>query len=200
MASLSSAPAPKLALAGLEDLLAVPEEDRRHEIIDGELVRKAMPSAKHGRAQAKLTGKLDPYHRGFREDRPGGWWFLTEVEVLFAPHQIYRPDVAGWRRERLPDVPDEMPLRVYPDWVCEILSPSNAQNDLIQKKGTYQSCQVPHYWLIDPAAETLSVYRWTPEGYLWVLSAGRGERVRAEPFTALEIPVGTFFGEDEPDE
>ena len=67
-----------------EDYLLLPELNRRYEIIDGELVRKAMPSPKHARSQAALTGKLfGPYSRrsGGPPERPGGWWFLTEVEA-----------------------------------------------------------------------------------------------------------------------
>jgi Uma2 family endonuclease len=128
-------------------------------------------------------------------------WFVTEVEVDFAPGQtpaqIYRPDVAGWLRARLPEMPDEVPVRLRPDWVCEILSPSNARHDTIKKKRAYHRFQVPHYWLIDPVQETLTVHRWSADGYVEVLSAERGERVRAEPFDAILLQVGAFFGEDE---
>ncbi len=114
-------------------------------------------------------------------------------------HDVYRPDVAGWRRERLPELPAEAVVAVRPDWVCEILSPSNTRNDLLKKLRIYQRSGVPHYWIVDPMNEILTVHRWATEGYLQVLAAERGERVRAEPFDAIEWPVGMLFGDDPDD-
>ena len=78
-----------------------------------------------------------------------------------------------------------------------VISPSNASNDTVKKKRVYHQRQVPQYWLIDPVQETLSVLRWSPDGYTEVLSAMRGERVKAEPFEAIELQGGVFFGDDE---
>ncbi|WP_438027582.1 Uma2 family endonuclease [Sorangium sp. So ce233] len=114
-------------------------------------------------------------------------------------HEVYRPDVVGWRRERLPELPEKTPILVRPDWFCEVLSPSNTRNDLVKKQRTYQRCQVPHHWIVDPMNEVLTVHRWMQDGYLNVLTAERGERVRAEPFGAIEWSVGVLFGDD-PDE
>ncbi|WP_437815867.1 Uma2 family endonuclease [Sorangium sp. So ce1078] len=86
-----------------------------------------------------------------------------------------------------------------PDWVCEVLSPSNTRNDLVKKLRTYHRCQVPNYWVVDPMNEVLTVHRCMEGGYLNVLTAERGERVRAEPFDAIEWSVGVLFGDD-PDE
>lgn len=83
-----------------------------------------------------------------------------------------------------------------PDWVGEILS-TNRSNDLIKKKRVYHRSGVPHYWIIDPTEEILLVNRWTPDGYVEILSAERGETVRAEPFDAISLQVGIFFGDDE---
>jgi Uma2 family endonuclease len=87
---------------------------------------------------------------------------------------------------------------VRPDWWCEVLSPSNASTDVVKKLRVLHACEVPHYWLVDPDRETLTVLRWTREGYLTALTATREERVRAEPFDAIELHVGVLFG-DEPD-
>lgn len=185
--------------ATLAEFLAIPEEARFHEIVDGELVQKALPSPKHARSQANVVTRVNgPFGRrpGGPPDAPGGWWFLTEAEVLFGDEPL-RPDVAGWRRDRLPEVPDETPLRVIPDWICEVLSTANPTNDTVRKKRIYHRFQVPHYWIVDPRDETLSVYRYTPEGYLEVLAAQRAERVRAEPFTTMELPVSALFGDEE---
>ena len=189
------------APATLADLLAIPAPDRFHEIIDGELVRKAMPSPRHGRSQARLTMRLGgPYDRKPGGKWPGGWMFLTETEVQFEEGQVYRPDIAGWLRARLPELPAETPLLVRPDWVCEIVSPSNERNDVVKKMRAYRRSGVPHYWLIDPIAETLIVYRWTENGYLLVLDAQGEERVNPEPFEAATFSVhGLLEGDDEED-
>jgi Uma2 family endonuclease len=194
-----SSTASKSKRATAADLLAIPEQERFHEIIDGELVRKANPSAEHGDAQSWLAGVLKPsFARRPGGKNPGGWWIMTEVEVRLEDHEIYRPDVVGWRRERVPERPSGNPVAIQPDWVCEVLSASNTRNDTVKKMRVYQRNGVGHYWVVDPVEETLSVYRWTESGYLVALRAERGERVRAEPFEAIELSVGIFFG-DEPD-
>jgi Uma2 family endonuclease len=199
--AMSSAAARKQRCATVADLLAIPEHERFHEIIDGELVQKAMPSIKHGRTQFELSGLLrDPYSRRPGRGGPGGWIFANEVEVLFHETQVLRPDVVGWRRERLPKLPDEAPVAVRPDWVCEILSPSNAYNDTLRKLLIYQRAEVPHYWIIDPLEEVLIVYRWTPEGYLLVVATAGTERVRAEPFPEVELSVHSLVAVEDDDE
>ncbi|KYF85168.1 hypothetical protein BE17_04160 [Sorangium cellulosum] len=180
------------------DLLAIPEAERFHEIIDGDLIRKAVPSWSHGRAQARMITRVsDPYDRPPGRRGPGGWWFVTEVEIELEPDQVYRPDIAGWRRERLAAPPTEFPVRARPDWVCEVLSPSNASNDTVKKLRTYHRCKVPHCWILDPLHETLTVLRWTEGGYLLAATAGRGDRTRAEPFDAIELDVSELFGDEE---
>ena len=180
------------------DLLAIPEAERFHEVIDGELVRKAMPTGPHGRAQSRIASRIGgPFDRRPGGRFPGGWWLVTEVEVELETHEVYRPDVAGWRRERLATLPDAAPITVRPDWVCEVLSASNARNDLVKKMRAYQRVGVPHYWVVDPDVETLTVFRWTAQGFLLVLAAERSERVRAEPFDAIELFVGALFGDDD---
>ncbi len=184
--------------ATLADLLAIPEQARFHELIDGHIVEKEAASGKHGEAQSRAVLGLAPFNRrsGGPPHRPGGWRFATEVEIYFDDRNTLRPDVAAWRREHLADLPIEVPIRVRPDWICEVLS-SNRRNDLVKKKRVYHRAGVPHYWLIDPAAETLLVYRWADEGYLEVMTGQRGERVRPEPFDAIEIQVGFLLGDDE---
>ncbi len=191
--SRAGKPTPRASLA---DLLAIPDEQRFHEILDGELVRKAAPSGPHGRAQRVLGGLIgEPYDRRPGGRLPGGWWIVTEVEVQLAEEHVYGPDVVGWRRERLPELPKTMPVLVRPDWVCEVLSPSSARNDRVKKMRVYQRSGVPHYWMVDPEDQTLAVYRWTPEGYLLALTGERGERVRAEPFGDVELDMDALFGD-----
>lgn len=188
--------AAKLNAATLADLLAIPEERRRHEIIEGVLVEKEAASGRHGGAQVRLSRRLGPYDRRPGGRGPGGWWFATEVEIALSETDVFRPDVSGWRRDRLPVLPAEVPIRVRPDWICEILS-TNKRNDVIKKKRAYHRHEVGHYWLVDPVEETLAVYRWHRDGYVEVLIADRGEAVRAEPFDAIELRIGVLFGDDD---
>ncbi|MFT3765304.1 MAG: Uma2 family endonuclease [Minicystis sp.] len=184
--------------ATVADLLAIPEGERFHEIIAGKLVHKAAPSGEHGDAQSAVVSRIKgPFQRPLGGKLPGSWWVCTDVEVQLAPDHVYRPDVVGWRRERVPERPKGTPILTRPDWICEVLSPSNPGTDRVTKLNHYHQFQVPHYWIVDPMEESLSVFRWTSEGYLLILAAGRDARVRAEPFEAIELPVGALFGADE---
>jgi Uma2 family endonuclease len=178
------------------DFLAISEEERFHELIDGELVPLGPFPFEHGAAVVAVASKLVRAF-GFRPgaQRPGGWWLVVGVDLLL-DENMFRPDVVGWRRDRVPERPAGSPIAVRPDWVCEVLS-TNKRNDLVKKKRTYHRVGVPHYWIVDPDEETLSVNRWTADGYVEVLGAERGERVHAEPFDAIEIAVGVFFGDDD---
>ena len=172
--------------------------DEPFEVIAGDLVRKADPSAEHGDAQAGLAAAIRPpfHRRSGGPGGPGGWWILTEIDVELAVHDVVRPDLAGWRRDRIPERPTGRPVRARPDWVCEILSASNAKTDLVDKLALYARAEVPHYWIVDPVTETLTVHRLLSDGYLIALRAGRDATVRAEPFSAIELRVGTLFGDE----
>ncbi|MFO0592646.1 MAG: Uma2 family endonuclease [Polyangiaceae bacterium] len=191
--------AEKVHRATLADLLAIPEDKRDHEIINGELVKRASPSFDHGDAQMMLgSDVIRIYGRRPEGKGPGGWWIVADVEILLEENEIYRPDLVGWRRDRVPTRPKMWPVDVRPDWVCEILSPSNARNDTIRKMRVYHRAGVPHYWIADPQEQTLTVYRHSPDGYTVLLIAERGDRVRPEPFTELELDLAALFGD--PDE
>jgi Uma2 family endonuclease len=185
--------------ATLDDFWAIPESTRFHELIGGELIEKAAPSGEHGSAQGGVVGALyGPFQRPSGRGGPGGWWIATEVEVMFDTSEVVRPDVVGWRRERCPTRPVGIPVTVKPDWICEVISPSNATDDTVKKLRLFHRLAIPHYWLVDPRDTTLTVMRWSAAGYVTVLRAERGETVRAEPFDAIELVVGTLFGDDPP--
>ncbi len=184
----------------LAAFFAIPEGDRNHEVIDGELVERAAPPGSHGSAQARVSaGTLGPFDRrpgGDEPDAPGGWWIATEVEIELATNLVVRPDVVGWRRDRVAQRPSGSPVRDRPDWVCEVVSPSTASRDRVVKLARYHQAAIPHYWIADPSEGTLTVMRWTQEGYLVVLAAQRGDTVRAEPFDAVQLSVDWMFGEE----
>ena len=105
--------------ATADDFWAIPEAERFHELIGGELIQKATPSGEHGDAQAGIVGAVrTPFQRARGRGGPGGWWIATEVEVRLETDEIVRPDVAGWRRERCPERPTGSPVHVRPDWAC----------------------------------------------------------------------------------
>jgi Uma2 family endonuclease len=185
--------------ATLDDFWAIPEGQRFHELIGGNLTQKAAPSGAHGGAQAGVVATLGPsFQRRSGAGGPGGWWIATEVELLLETSDVVRPDVVGWRRESSPERPTGMPVKVRPDWICEIVSASNATDDTVKKLRLYHQVAIANYWIVDPRETTLTVMRWSRDGYVTLMRAERHEVVRAEPFQAIEIAVGTLFGDDPP--
>ena len=193
------AAAPKVPGATFADLARL--EAARAEIIHGSIVEKASPSFGHGDAQAALVEfARRRYHRRPGGRWPGGWWIGTEVHVEYGANELFCHDVVGWRRERLPERPKERPVRLRPDWVCEILSPSNEKRDLVDKMRVLRESGVPHYWILNPDEKVLVVHRLQENGYLVALTASSGETVRAEPFDAVGLPVGVLFGDEDEEE
>jgi len=162
-------------------------------------VRRAAPTPAHGKTELKLGELLGPFNRRTGGPRgPGGWWLMSEVEVLYGQTaEVFRHDVLGSRRDRHSECPASMPVKTRPDWVCEILSPTTARYDLVQKQRTLHAHGVPHYWIVDPEREMLTVLRHSEPGYVQVLTGGVGDVVRAEPFEAVEISVAELFGKEE---
>lgn len=188
---------PSRSGASLDDFWSIPEGQRFHELIRGELVHKASPSGEHGDAQVGVVSAIAPaFRRKVGSGGPGGWWIATEVEVLFDSGDVVRPDVLGWRRESCPQKPSGTPVTTKPDWICQILSLSNPKDDTVKKLRLYHQVAIPYYWIVDPREATLTVMRWSEDGYITLLRAEREETVRAEPFQAIEIAVGSLFGDD----
>lgn len=161
-------------------------------------MHKAVPKPEHGDAQVTLGALLYPFKRKAGGPRgPGGWWLMSEVELWYEHSaEAYRHDLVGFRRDRVPERPTGVPVRERADWVCEILSPSTARYDLVQKQRTMHAHGVPHYWIVNPEHQTLVVLRHGPDAYVNVLNAGVGDIVRAEPFDAIELDVGELFGHE----
>lgn len=182
------------ALATYDDLLALPE-GTRGEVVAGELHLSPSPRPRHARTQRALGSFIGrPFDDDDGRGGPGGWWILAEVDVRLSPHDIVRPDLAGWRRARLGADPwDTLPIDVVPDWICEVLSPSNAAHDRVTKRRLYAKHHVPYYWLVDPQTRTLEALRL--EGELWVETGswGDGDVARAPPFEAIELEIGRLF-------
>lgn len=189
---MAASPARRPVPASYEDLVALPAH-MVGEILAGELHATPRPRLRHGRAAWRLTSSLDPpFDRG--TGGPGGWIFLAEPELHLA-HDIIVPDLAGWRREHLPAVPDSAFLTLAPDWVCEIASPSTQRLDRGVKLDIYLREGVSHVWLLDPIAHFVEVFRlhngqWVRAGS-WIGDAP----ARIEPFDAVEIDLAAIWGE-----
>jgi Uma2 family endonuclease len=178
------------------ELEALPEH-LNGEIVNGELVVSPRPASPHAYVTSILGAELvPPFHRG--RGGPGGWVILDEPE-LHLGDDVLIPDLAGWRRERMPQVPNVANFTLAPDWVCEVLSKSTVRVDLEGKLPIYARAGVKHAWIVDPLLRTLHVYR--AEHERWVLaSVHAGEtRIRAEPFDAIELELGALWlPENEP--
>ena len=186
---------PARKAATYADLLKLPE-DRIGEIVDGELYASPRPGGPHASCAFSLGAEIGPpYQR--RRGGPGGWLLMFEPELRLRDDTLVS-DLAGWRRERLPSVPDAPAVTLPPDWVCEILSPSTERMDRVKKLPAYARHGVAHAWLINPATRTLEVFR--REGTSWVLAATHADDaiVRAEPFDAIEIDLLHLWGEERP--
>jgi len=163
------------------------------EILDGQLSLMPRPRPRHARAAwrfARALGRLDDLEDG----DIGGWIFMVEPELhLGSRPDVLDPDLAGWRRERLPEEPEEAAIRIAPDWVCEILSDRTEAVDRGPKRRIYRREGVKYLWLCDPRIMRLEVYRL--EGGRWLeLDTFDGDaKVRAEPFEAVEIDLARFF-------
>ena len=142
--------------ASYADLLQVPERFVA-ESIDGELTTAPRSSFPHARAVSIISRQLDSFDQD-SGDAPGGWWILFEPESHLGA-DILVPDIAGWRRERMPVLEDVPYSERAPDWVCEIVSPSTGRNARVLKMPLYAREQVGHLWRVDPRTRPLEVYR-----------------------------------------
>ena len=178
--------------ATYEDLVALPDT-LVAEIVNGELHASPRPAPRHVRAGSLLGVRLGgPYDDGI--GGPGGWWILDEPE-LHLGRDVLVPDLAGWRRSRMPRLPEAAYFPLAPDWICEILSPSTAMLDRSKKLGLYAREQVAHAWLIDPLARTLEVLR-LQNGHWSILGAHAGaEVVRADPFSEIELTLQSLWAD-----
>lgn len=178
--------------ATYQDIIDLPES-MIGEILDGELhvqPRPAVPHARAGSALGALLGGPFDYGGG----GPGGWVILYEPELhLGQDPDVLVPDLAGWRRARMPEVPSTPAITLAPDWACEILSPSTAKVDRTKKLQIYAREGVGHVWLIDPTLKTLEILRL--ESNRWTLVAAHADdaKIRAEPFEAIELDLAPLF-------
>lgn len=181
--------------ATYDDVLAAPAHVVA-EVVYGVLHTQPRPAVPHARASSRLGAKLSgPFDEG--RDGPGGWVILDEPELHLGPEpDILVPDLAGWRRERMPRVPmQDAFIRLAPDWVCEVVSPSTQAFDRGDKMDIYARERVSHAWLVDPLARLLEVWRLEKDKWLRLGTWRADTRLRAEPFEALEFELGALWAD-----
>lgn len=184
---------PAKKLQTLENLLNYPEESKA-ELISGQIVEKATPKPQHAYPQRKMGAILDSFDSKSGAKGPGGWWILSEIGVYYDNHNSCIHDLAGWRRDHLPELPDESFIKTLPDWVCEILSTGGRKRDTVEKFKLLQKHEVPFYWIIDPDELTITAYQFSPAGYVVSGVAQAGELIRLAPFEEIELDVNALFG------
>jgi Uma2 family endonuclease len=171
-----------------EDVIEAPEE-KIAEMVEGDLYLSPRPSLRHAHVSSVLGGKLNDafHHRG-----PGGWWILDEPE-LHLLGDVLVPDIAGWRRERLEELPDEPAMSLPPDWLCEILSPSTERFDRLQKLPCYALAEVAFLWLVDPSGRLLEVYTLERDHWSLLERHSGAARMVAPPFQDLAVDLETLW-------
>ncbi len=184
-----SEPAPRLAR--YEDLFDLPE-NLVGEILQGRLHTHPRPAPKHALAYSFLGYTVGAAYGG-GIGGPGGWWILDEPELHWSG-DVLVPDLAGWRRERLPALPETAGFELAPDWVCEILSPSTARADRAVKMPLYAREGVGHAWLVDPDLRILEVFRLQEDGHWLLLSTLKDDApVRQPPFEEVTFSLGGLW-------
>lgn len=172
-------------------------ESQRATLVDGRLVYDALPGPAHGVVQAGVAAEIRrAFHRAVGDaERPGGWWISQEVDMVLGGVGC-RPDLLGWRRAEYAKMPQPDARGVVtetPAWICEVLSRTTAALDLGAKRRAYHRAGVEWYWIADPEHRTLTVLRRAEADYLFVRAGGVGDRLRAEPFEAVEMALDEVF-------
>ena len=176
--------------ATYDDVLRAPEHVVA-EVLNGDLHTSPRPAGPHAEAASVLGMDLGgAFHRG--RGGPGGWIILDEPE-LHLGRDILVPDLAGWLRSRLPAVPPTPFLELAPDWACEVVSPGTERVDRERKLPIYARERVAHVWLVNPLERMVEVYRLDGDGYRLVVTRGGTDRVRLEPFGAIEIELEALW-------
>jgi Uma2 family endonuclease len=186
--------------ATYEDLEEVPDTQVA-ELIEGDLVVSPRPASPHARSAtilgADLVAGFDGVPGG--AGKPGGWWFLFEPELHLGGNVLV-PDWAGWRRERMPVLPNTAAFTQAPDWVCEVVSPSTVAVDRGHKMTIYAREVLAHLWIVDPILRTLEVYRLDGERWIAAGAHGGSDPVVAEPFDAVTLDPTRWWIEPAPDQ
>ena len=176
--------------ATYQDVLDAPPH-RVAELVDGVLYTNPRPAMPHALASSALEIDLGAAFQ-FGRGGPGGWWIVVEPE-LHLGDDILVPDLAGWRRTRMPSYPETAYTTLVPDWVCEILSPSTRGLDLETKRPVYARDCVRHLWLVDPAARTLEAFELAAGEWSTIATVAGDAVVQIPPFEAASFSLADLW-------
>ena len=170
-------------------------EGQRGEILDpGQLyITMGRPGTSHRRAARQILEDLREIDRNARGT---GWWIEIEPEVRFG-ERLLDPDLAGWRVERLPSLPEENPITIVPDWCCEVLSRSTKRDDRKKKLPIYVREGVSHIWIVDPEVRLVEVFSPVDGRPTLIASASDEETFRLPPFE-LDLHPSRWWLEQNP--
>ncbi|MXW84776.1 MAG: Uma2 family endonuclease [Boseongicola sp. SB0673_bin_14] len=178
--------------AAYQDVLDAPPH-KVAEVIAGRLHTHPRPASRHAWASSGIGAKISPPFN-YGDGGPGGWWIVFEPELHLA-EDIVVPDLAGWRRETMPEYPDVAFFTTAPDWVCEVLSPSTRRLDLSEKRSINAREGVRHLWFVDPDARTLEAFEFRDEQWLLLATLADDAPVSLPPFDAITFPLDALWPE-----
>ena len=186
----NSATATLAAPATYQDVLDAPEH-LVAELIGGTLHTHPRPAPRHASAGAGLVRKLGPaFHDG--DGGPGGWRILYEPE-LHLTTEVLVPDLAGWRRNRMPELPETAYFTLAPDWICEILSPATRAHDLVHKRPLYAAAGTGYLWLVDPVEQILEAFALAEGQWRLIVAVEHDDAVCIPPFNAVTFRLGELW-------
>ena len=174
-----------------EEFMTLPEEGPyRFEIIDGELFMTPSPTPRH----QKICGNLFLSIGTFLRSNPLGEVFAAPCDVVFSrtPLQVADPDLVFVSKAHA-FIVTEKNIQGVPDLLVEVLSPSTAANDRLVKLSLYERSGVPEYWIVDPEAETIQVFRLSDGRYGIPLDIRKGETLDSPLLPGLSIPLSKVF-------
>jgi len=181
---------PVINPATYEDLKKVPA-NRVAEILGGRLITHPRPAPKHAVASSSVGSKIaPPFHHG--DGGPGGWWILDEPELHLGDHVLV-PDLAGWRRENMPKIPETAWFETPPDWICEVISPSTARYDRLEKRDIYATFKVPYLWFIEPDNRTLEAFELQNEKWTLIATRANDDEIAIDPFAEVPFLLGALW-------
>ncbi len=175
-----------------DELMALPD-NIIGEILNSELYTQPRPGPKHAIASTRLGADIDPaYGRG--RGGPGGWWIIYEPEVHLATGDIVVPDIAGWQKSRMPELPETAYFDLAPDWICEVLSPGTAKTDRTVKMPIYAKNAVSYLWLVDPIEKILEAYELLNSKWLLLSAHKDNDKISLKPFDQITIALDELWG------
>lgn len=170
-----------------EDYLQLPE-DRRYEIIDGELYIVPAPIPYH----QKVSRNLEYYLHQHVMEHNLGEVFDAPCDVLLSKTDVVQPDLLFISRARL-SIIKERNIQGAPDLVVEILSPASEQRDRGAKRKLYSHTGTQEYWIVDPQAKTIEVFQLTKSGYKKAALFEENDSLYSDLFPNLKISLLKVF-------